>query len=94
MMKKMKKDEFLDMLAKKGGVSKKEAGMMLAAFTETVTDCLKKGNAVPLPGLGTFQVGKRAKREGRNPQTGAKMVIPAKKVPQFKAGKALKEAVM
>ena len=94
MMKKMKKDEFLEMLAKKGGVSKKEAGMMLAAFTDTLTDCLKKGNAVPLPGLGTFEVKHQKKRNGINPQTKKPMVFPAKKAPKFRAGKALKEAVM
>lgn len=90
----MKKEEFLEMLAKQGGMSKKEAGMMLAAFTDTLTDCLKKGNAVPLPGLGTFEVMKREKRKGINPQTKQPMVFPAKKVPKFRAGKALKEAVM
>ena len=70
-------------------MSKKEAGMMLSAFTDTLTDCLKKGNAVPLPGLGTFQVGKRAKREGRNPQTGAKMIIPAKKGSTIQSRKSI-----
>ncbi|HCM92176.1 MAG TPA: HU family DNA-binding protein, partial [Lachnospiraceae bacterium] len=61
--------------------------------TETIAKTLKKGDKVQLVGFGTFEVGKRAAREGKNPQTGAKIKIPASKAPKFKAGKALKDTV-
>ena len=65
----------------------------MGAFTETVANALKKGDKVQLIGFGTFEVTKRAAREGKNPQTGAKIKIPASKAPKFKAGKALKDAL-
>ena len=89
----MNKSELVDAMAKKSGLSKKDTEAALAAFTETVTKTLKKGDKIQLVGFGTFEVGKRAAREGKNPQTGAKIKIPAAKVPKVKAGKALKDTV-
>lgn len=89
----MNKTELVEAMAKKAGLSKKDAEAALKAFTETVTATLKKGDKVQLVGFGTFEVSKRAARTGRNPQTGAEMKIKASKAPKFKAGKALKDAV-
>jgi DNA-binding protein HU-beta len=89
----MNKTELVEAMAKKAGLTKKDAEAALKAFTETVTGALKKGDKVQLVGFGTFEVSKRAAREGRNPQTGAVMKIKASKAPKFKAGKALKDAV-
>ena len=89
----MNKDALLDALSTKAGVTKKQAGDVLAAFTDTVTATLSAGDTVALPGFGTFQSSARAARQGVNPKTGAKLQIPAMNVPKFKAGKALKDAV-
>lgn len=74
-------------------MSKKDAEKALKAFTDVVEEELKKGEKIQLVGFGTFEVSERAAREGRNPQTGATMKIEACKVPKFKPGKALKDAV-
>ena len=89
----MNKDQLLDALATKAGVTKKEAGDVLEAFLDTVTSELSNGGSVALTGFGTFQVSHRAARAGVNPKTGEKLQIPAMDVPKFKAGKHLKEAV-
>jgi len=89
----MTRDYLLDQMASKAGVSKKVAEDSLRAFLETITDALSKGDSMTLTGFGTFQVSNRAARQGVNPRTGEKLQIPAMKVPKFKAGKALKEAV-
>ncbi|MDX1535329.1 MAG: HU family DNA-binding protein [Candidatus Spechtbacterales bacterium] len=89
----MTKDELLDSLANKAGVTKKDANEVLNAFTDTVTDALVKGDTVTLTGFGTFSVSHRKARQGVNPATGEKLQIPAMDVPKFKAGKTLKEAV-
>ena len=89
----MNKTELIAEIAKAAGISKKDAEKALKAFTDSVTKTLKKGGKVQLVGFGTFEVSKRAAREGRNPQTGAVMKIKASKAPKFKAGKALKDAV-
>lgn len=89
----MNKTELVEAMAKQSGLSKKDAEAALKAFTDTVGKTLKKGGKVQLVGFGTFEVTKRAAREGRNPQTGAAMKIPASKAPKFKAGKALKDLV-
>ena len=89
----MNKTELVAAIAKNAGLTKKDAEAALTAFTETVAAELKKGEKVQLVGFGTFEVSKRAAREGRNPQTGATMKIAACKAPKFKAGKALKDAV-
>ncbi len=81
------------MLAKKSGASKKDSEAVLNAFTDAVSGALKKGDKIQLVGFGTFEVAKRAARKGRNPQTGAEIKIAAAKMPKFKPGKALKDAV-
>ena len=89
----MTKAELVNAIAEKAGLSKADAEGSLKAFAESITDALKAGEKVALVGFGTFSVGDRAARTGQNPQTGAKIQIPAAKVPKFKAGKALKDAV-
>ena len=89
----MNKTELIAEIAKKTELSKKDAEKALKAFVETVGAELKKGRKVQLVGFGTFEVAKRAAREGRNPRTGATMKIKATKAPKFKAGKALKDAL-
>ena len=89
----MNKTEVVAAISKKSGISKKDAEKALKAFTDVVAAELKKGGKVQLVGFGTFEISKRAAREGRNPQTGAVMKIKASKAPKFKAGKALKDVV-
>lgn len=89
----MTKADLVNSIAEKAGLNKAEAEKALKAFTDAVTDALKAGEKVSLVGFGTFSVGERAARQGQNPQTGAKIDIPAAKVPKFKAGKALKDAI-
>ena len=89
----MNKAELVAAMAEKTGLSKKDAEAALKAFTDIVAEELKKGEKIQLVGFGTFEVAERSAREGRNPQTGATMKIPASKAPKFKAGKALKDAV-
>ena len=88
----MNKVELINEVAK-ATCSKAEAGKAIDAFLGAVKKALKKGDTVSLIGFGTFSVAKRSARKGRNPQTGAPLKIAAKKVPKFKAGKALKDAV-
>lgn len=89
----MNKSELVAVMAAKASLSKKDAEAALNAFTDVVADTLKKGDKIALVGFGTFETRERAAREGRNPQTGAAIKIVASKVPAFKAGKALKDAV-
>ena len=89
----MNKSELIDAIAADAGLSKADAGKALDATLSSVTSALRKGDSVSLVGFGTFQVKNRAARAGRNPQTGATIQIAAAKVPGFKAGKALKDAV-
>ena len=89
----MNKTELVAAMAEQTGLTKKDAEASLKAFTETVSKQLKKGDKVQLVGFGTFEVTKRAAREGRNPQTGKAMKIKASKAPKFKAGKALKDMI-
>ena len=89
----MNKTELVAAVAEKTGLTKKDAEAAVKAFTDVVSAQLKKGDKVQLVGFGTFEVSKRAAREGRNPQTGAVMKIPASKAPKFKPGKALKDLV-
>jgi DNA-binding protein HU-beta len=88
----MNKAQLIDEVAKVT-CSKKEAGLALDATLAAIKKALKKGDAVTLVGFGTFDVKKRKARIGRNPQTGKALKIAAKKVPVFKAGKVLKNAV-
>jgi DNA-binding protein HU-beta len=89
----MNKAELIEAVAAQSGLSKADADRAINAMTQTITKSLKKGNPVALVGFGTFKVSKRAARLGRNPQTGATLKIPARKVPRFTAGKTLKDAV-
>ena len=89
----MNKAELVAAIAAKSELSKKDAEKALKAFTEVVTEELKKGNKIQLVGFGTFEVAKRAAREGRNPQTGETMKIAASVAPKFKAGAALKNEI-
>ncbi|MBM3451317.1 MAG: HU family DNA-binding protein [Armatimonadetes bacterium] len=89
----MNKEQLIERVSTKTGLSKKDVNSALDALLEGVTAALKKNDKVTLVGFGTFSVRKRAAREGRNPQTGAKLRIPARKVPAFAAGKELKTAV-
>jgi DNA-binding protein HU-beta len=90
---KMNKSELVDAIAKETGLSKKDSDAAVKAFVDTVTKALKKKDKVQLVGFGTFETVKRAARNGKNPQTGATIKIPASVAPKFKAGKALKDAV-
>ena len=89
----MNKSELIDQIAKQADISKAAAGRALDATVGAVTTAMKKGGMVTLVGFGTFYVGKRSARSGRNPRTGATIRIRAAKVPKFRAGKALKDAV-
>ena len=87
----MNKSDLVAAMAEKAEMSKKDAEKALKAFEEVVTNELAQNGKVQLVGFGTFEVSKRAAREGRNPQSGAVMKIAASKAPKFKAGKALKD---
>ena len=89
----MNKSELIDQIAKSADISKAAAGRALDATVGAIKSSLKKGGMVTLVGFGTFYIGKRAARSGRNPRTGAAIKIKAAKVPKFRAGKALKDAV-
>lgn len=87
------KDALVDAIAAKTDVSKKEVEMIIEAMTDIVTEELRKGNKVTITGFGTYRLSKREAREGINPQTKARITIPAMNVPKFTAGKTLKDAV-
>ncbi|AKE51570.1 HU family DNA-binding protein [Kangiella sp. HD9-110m-PIT-SAG07] len=89
----MNKSELIDAIAAGADISKAAAGRALDSMLDAVTDSLQKGEGVSLVGFGTFSVKERAARQGRNPKTGETIQIKAAKVPGFKAGKALKDAV-
>ena len=89
----MNRVELVAAIAEQTELSKKDAEKALKAFTDVVTEELKKGGKIQLVGFGTFEVSERAAREGRNPQTGKTMTSAASKAPRFKAGKALKDAL-
>ncbi len=89
----MNKAELIDAIASSTDQSKASAGRALDAAIDAITKALKKGDTVTLVGFGTFSVRKRAARTGRNPRTGEAIKIKASKVPGFKAGKALKDAI-
>ena len=89
----MNKAELIDAIADSAELSKASAARALDSAIDTITKALKKGDSVTLVGFGTFSVRKRAARIGRNPRTGESIKIKASKVPGFKAGKALKDAI-
>ncbi len=89
----MNKAELIEAMASKSGLTKKDAGAALDAFTTTVTETLSNKDTVALIGFGTFSTSERAARDGVNPSTGAKIKIAATTVAKFKVGAKLKEAV-
>lgn len=89
----MNKTEVIAQVAKKAGLTKKDAEKAVQALFESVQQALRDGDKVQLIGFGTFEAKERSARVGRNPRTGQELEIPASKYPVFKAGKALKEAV-
>ena len=89
----MNKTELIEAVASSADMSKTEAARAVDSVISAVTKALRDGQQVALPGFGTFEVRARAARQGRNPQTGQAIEIKASKVPSFKAGKALKDAV-
>jgi DNA-binding protein HU-beta len=89
----MTKADLVEKMAKDADIAKVAAGKALDSLIDAVTRTLKKGDKLALVGFGTFSVGKRKARTGRNPQTGAAIKIPARKVPRFSAGKTLKDSL-
>jgi len=87
------KSKLIDAIAKHADISKAAAGRAVDATMNAIQSSLKKGDMVTLVGFGSFYVGRRAARQGRNPRTGATIKIRAAKVPKFRAGKALKDAL-
>jgi len=89
----MTKADLIDAIAKDANLTKADAGRALNAALDAITGELKKEEKISLVGFGTFSLAKRPKRKGRNPQTGESITIPARKVPRFTPGKALKDTV-
>jgi DNA-binding protein HU-beta len=89
----MNKQEVVAKIAKDTGITKTAAAGAVDSIIDGITRSLKKGNSVSFVGFGTFKVSNRKARTGRNPQTGAALKIPKRRVPRFTAGKALKQAV-
>lgn len=89
----MTKSEFVDQVADRAGLSKKQAGDAVEAVLDTIGDTLKRGSDVTFSGFGKFHVAERGAREGRNPSTGEKIQIAASKVPRFTAGSSLKNSL-
>ena len=87
------KQDLIAKVAETAELSKKQASLVVNTVFDTISESLSNGEKVQIIGFGSFDVRERAERKGRNPQTGAELVIPASKVPGFKAGKALKETV-
>lgn len=88
------KNDLVTAVVEKAGLSKKQAAAAVDAVLDTIKESLASGEKVSLIGFGSFDIKERKAREGRNPQTGEKIKIPAKKVPVFKPGKQLREAVL
>jgi DNA-binding protein HU-beta len=89
----MNKGELVDAIALKAEVTKKDADVLLSAFLNSIMEAVAAGDKVTLVGFGSFEPRERAAREGRNPQTGASLQIPATTVPGFSAGKQFKDLV-
>ncbi|MDD4172433.1 MAG: HU family DNA-binding protein [Syntrophomonas sp.] len=89
----MNKTELISEVAGKAEITKKDAEKVINAFFTTIEETLKSGDKIQLIGFGTFEVRSRQARKGRNPQTGAEIDIPAARVPAFKPGKVLKDAL-
>ncbi len=89
----MNKKELVDAIASSSGLTKVASGQVLEIVTDVITQALRDGEKVEIPGFGSFSTGQRSARTGRNPQTGKVIQIKASRVAKFKAGKKLKEAV-
>ena len=89
----MNKTELISAVADKAGLSKKDSEKAINAVVDAIIDALRQGDKVQLVGFGSFEVKNRAERTGRNPRTKESIKIPAAKLPQFKAGKAFKDAI-
>jgi DNA-binding protein HU-beta len=89
----MTKSELIDKVAKEAKIPRAAAERAINSFTASITEALKSGNKITLPGFGTFLVSNRSARKGRNPRTGEEIDIPAVRIPKFKVGKGLKDAV-
>lgn len=89
----MTKSEFVEQVADRADLSKKQADEAVKAFLETIEETLKRGSDVTFSGFGKFHVAERSAREGRNPSTGEKIQIKASKVPRFTAGSGLKNSL-
>ncbi len=89
----MTKAELVAKIADDSGITKSQADKAVDGFVSAVSDALATGDKITLVGFGTFSVGERAQREGRNPRTGEKLTIPASKAVKFKAGKTLSDKV-
>ncbi|HDR7494923.1 TPA: HU family DNA-binding protein [Bacillus cereus] len=89
----MNKTELIQKVASETGLKRPQASLAVDTVLESIQQALQNGDNVQLIGFGTFEVRERAAREGRNPNTGESLIIPAKKAPAFKAGKQLKKAI-
>ena len=89
----MTKADFIDKVADRSGLSKRDASKAVDAFLDSITDALKQGDAVSFTGFGKFSAQQRAARQGVNPRTGERVQIPAATVPKFSAGSQLKHAL-
>lgn len=89
----MTKSEFVDQVADRAGLSRRDAGEAVDAVLETIEEALRRGSEVTFSGFGKFSVSNRAAREGRNPATGETIHIAASRAPKFTAGAALKKAL-
>lgn len=89
----MTKQDLIDIVSEKSGLTKKETGAILDTILDTITETMKQGEKVALVGFGTFEAKTRKARQGRNPATGETIEIAARTVPSFKAGRALKDAL-
>lgn len=89
----MTKAELVDEVSKNSDLNKKDAEVIVKTVLDSIVDSLNSGEKVELRGFGSFRLRKRASREGRNPKTGEKVFVPAKRVPYFKPGKELKTVI-
>jgi DNA-binding protein HU-beta len=89
----MTKSDLIDKVATEAKIPRAAAERALNSFTASVTEVLKQGGKITLPGFGTFLTSNRSARKGRNPRTGQEIDIPAVRIPKFKAGKGLKDAI-
>ena len=89
----MTKSDLIDKVATEAKIPRAAAERALNSFTASITDVLKQGGKITLPGFGTFLTSNRSARKGRNPRTGEEIDIPAVRIPKFKAGKGLKDAI-